>query len=135
MNQSDQYGTTPLHIACAEGHERIVKILLKNGRGVIDVNQREKNGETPLWIACSQGREQIVKILLSSGKDIDVKKKAIVYFYGRKFTAAEIARKNGCPKIADLVDEYEGKPEEVRLRLGKGKDSIPFLFLLFFIPS
>jgi ankyrin repeat protein len=60
-------GFTPLHFACQNGHEEIVKILIDKGA---DVNQATEKGFTPFYIACQNGHEEIVKLLIDMGADV-----------------------------------------------------------------
>jgi len=62
INQKRISGKTPLYIACEQGNENIVELLLQQEN--IEVNPIDKNGKTPLHIACSKGHESIVKLLL-----------------------------------------------------------------------
>ena len=43
-------GATPFFMACQEGHEKVVKLLLQDKR--IDPNQAQIDGETPLFKSC-----------------------------------------------------------------------------------
>ena len=56
--------TTPLYVACWNGHEAMVERLL--AYDAIDVNQAMTNdGRTPLFIACQMGHEAVVERLLA----------------------------------------------------------------------
>jgi len=100
-NQPDDRGYYPIHMACQEGHLKVVKILLKGGTdlgvkddgepvllravgsghlGVVkylikngcDVNDRRINGgDTPLHIACGWGRFKEVVVLVAGGANIN----------------------------------------------------------------
>lgn len=45
----DKSATTPLHIACKEKHERIVRFLIERGAKANAVNRQK---ESPLFISC-----------------------------------------------------------------------------------
>jgi len=66
-----RHGRTLLSFAAGEGHEDIVKLLLKS----VDPDLKDgKDGRTPLSWAANYGHEAIVKLLLGIGKiDIDSK--------------------------------------------------------------
>jgi serine/threonine-protein phosphatase 6 regulatory ankyrin repeat subunit B len=66
----DKNGWSALHYASAEGHDKVVKILLENGA---DVDIKNFKGQTPLHIAAQRGNVNIVKILLSYGADPEAK--------------------------------------------------------------
>jgi ankyrin repeat protein len=57
LNVTDGDGWTPLHRACADGHESVVTALI-NGRA--DLNVTDVQGCTPLHDACSQGHVSTV---------------------------------------------------------------------------
>lgn len=72
INDTDQEGRTPLHIAAAEGRSEIVEYFLDTE--LINVNATKRNGNTPLHEAVLGGHIAVIKLLLSA-KDIDVNAK------------------------------------------------------------
>jgi ankyrin repeat protein len=62
-------GRIPLHLACQEGHESVVKVLLESGA---DVDVADICRKTPLHFACQEGHESVIKMLVENGADIDV---------------------------------------------------------------
>jgi ankyrin repeat protein len=54
-------GSTPLHLACYNGHIDIVNILLKYNSSV---NLCATDGSTPLHVACIKGYKDIVDIFI-----------------------------------------------------------------------
>lgn len=61
---------TALHIACKNGNENCVKILLKNGA---NIHKRNFDGWTPFIYACRYKHENIIKILLNNGVNVNEK--------------------------------------------------------------
>lgn len=57
-----------LSLACRQGKQDIVELLLESGA---NVNHRNKAGNTPLLEACSQGHVSIARLLLDRNADID----------------------------------------------------------------
>jgi hypothetical protein len=57
-----QMGATVLHVATYNGHDKIVRMLLR--RPDVDVNQTTDNQETPLLMACDHGDTSCIKLLL-----------------------------------------------------------------------
>ena len=49
VNKCRDSGASPLYIACQNGHDKIVKILLTHGAVI---NKSSDNDSTPLQIAC-----------------------------------------------------------------------------------
>ena len=62
VNQANENGTTPLNIACQNGHSKVVEILLAVD-GIL-VNQADDDGFAPLNIACWEGHLKVVDMLL-----------------------------------------------------------------------
>jgi len=64
-NEIDE-GSTALIIACDNGHDSIVSILLTHPD--IDVNQKDLNGWTPFNCACFAGSTSCVRLLLNDSR-------------------------------------------------------------------
>ena len=58
-----------LSLACRQGKQDIVNILLGNGA---NYRHRNKAGNTPLLEACSQGHVEIARMLLDRNAEIDM---------------------------------------------------------------
>ena len=75
---TDQYGVTPLHTACGNGHFRLVEMLLKHAEGHeapglyptlvwkrMYINRpNAHNADTPLHVACRSGHPWAAKLLV-----------------------------------------------------------------------
>jgi hypothetical protein len=68
LNEQDERGLTPLHIAAASGHKEVVQMLLAS-KAAVDV--KGDYGSTPLHVAAAKGQREIVEMLLSSGADVN----------------------------------------------------------------
>jgi lysophospholipase len=64
LNCVDYDGRVPLHVACREGHFRIVEYLLLHGASI---HVRDGSGHTPLFDAVVEKRVEVVKILRAAG--------------------------------------------------------------------
>ena len=64
-NQTNDDGSTALHLAASNNHPSIVRLLLEKGRA--DIDRRNANGETALALASTQGYKAVVEFLLSRG--------------------------------------------------------------------
>jgi ankyrin repeat protein len=67
VNVKDEYGSTPLHLACSRGNRAAVEVLL--ACETIDVNIPDVNLDTPLHDACLFGDAFIVEKLLENEAD------------------------------------------------------------------
>lgn len=72
VNEVDNDGNTPLHIACKSSDEKIVNFLLANHAYVNSVNE---NGNTPLHEVCSMisDKWELAKSLILYGANLDLK--------------------------------------------------------------
>jgi predicted nicotinamide N-methyase len=68
VNSLDNHENTPLHMAAANGHVEIVKLLLQLGS---DPSRRNDKGNTPLHWAASNGQQAAVEALLQH-EQVDV---------------------------------------------------------------
>ncbi|XP_052072877.1 26S proteasome non-ATPase regulatory subunit 10-like isoform X2 [Mytilus californianus] len=69
VNEENEFGFTPLHIASHEGYTNIVELLLSHGATAV-VNKGQITGSRPLHFASHEGHKEIVKLLLHHGADI-----------------------------------------------------------------
>ncbi len=68
LEERDQEGSTPLHLATKNGVPELVITLLDRGAEVDSVDSR---GNTPLFYAVQNKNIQIIRILLQNGADIE----------------------------------------------------------------
>ncbi len=73
VNASDQFGNTPLLMACKEANTEILKLLIKYGA---DVHQLGARGETLFSYSCGHSSLEVVKILLQNGAQDAVSKES-----------------------------------------------------------
>jgi len=72
-NEPDSRSYYPLHMACQEGHFRVVSILVKNAA---DINAKDEDGkgETALFRAIGAGHLRIVKYLIKNGCNVNLRR-------------------------------------------------------------
>ena len=72
VNEQDDEGETPLHIAVVESHLQTAQDLVAAGA---KVDVRDYNGYTPLYLAARADNHKIVQMLASHGADVEYKDK------------------------------------------------------------
>jgi ankyrin repeat protein len=60
VNDPNNRGVAPLHMASREGHLEVVRLLLEHGA---DLNAYNKAGQTPSDVASLYGKQEIVQLL------------------------------------------------------------------------
>lgn len=66
VNLCDEMGSSPLRVACFNGHTITVQLLLKYD---VDVKVCEKGGRSPFNTACDNGNARIVHLLLDNNAE------------------------------------------------------------------
>lgn len=66
VNVANEYGVTPLSMACTNGNAAIVAVLVKAGANL----ETRTSGETALMTAVRTGAVDVVKLLLDRGADV-----------------------------------------------------------------
>ncbi|XP_067653188.1 serine/threonine-protein phosphatase 6 regulatory ankyrin repeat subunit A-like [Haliotis asinina] len=68
LSAIDEDGDNILHLACREGHVKIVNyILIEN---IVDINAKNSDGETPVMLAANSGDREIFDNLVRKGADL-----------------------------------------------------------------
>lgn len=101
VNCKDQYGITPLHMACSRGNLAGVEVLLSAPK--IDVGAADASGLTPLHEACLSGSKEIVEKVLERMKQDKV---SLLAKNDEDQTALHYACKAGHDEIVKLVIQY-----------------------------
>lgn len=107
VQAANQYGVTPLSLACTNGNAAAVELLLKAGA---DPNTTLPGGETALMTASRTGNLATVKALLARGADVAAKER-------RGQTAIMWAAAEG---HAEVVQTLIGAGADFRARLQTG---------------
>ncbi len=94
VNQTNQFGITPLHYACFFDSRKAIDILLDFGA---DINARDQDGATSLHYAIHRGSTRTIKKLLLRGADKSIKK-----LDGK--TAYDLALENNQIEIAKILE-------------------------------
>ncbi|XP_062612944.1 ankyrin-1-like [Saccostrea cucullata] len=72
INLCNKNGASPLYIACQNGHDSTVQLLLNNGA---DINLCDNDGFSPLLVAGKNGHDSTVQLLLNNGADVNLSNK------------------------------------------------------------
>jgi ankyrin repeat protein len=70
INETDNYGNSPLHLAILDGESGYARSLISQGA---DLNMKNNQELSPLHIASFRDNEEVVKYLLNKGAEIDLK--------------------------------------------------------------
>ena len=96
LNEANDRGATPLHVACENGHLAVVRYLILIGA---NVNQVCGKKQTPLFTACKKGFVDIVMALVGADADARLRN-----YKGR--TPLRVAAEKRHFQIHDLVERH-----------------------------
>jgi ankyrin repeat protein len=68
VHYENERGLLPLHLACVNGHRRVVEFLVKAGS---DVTHASKHGLTAVQLADQNGHDDIVELLIEHGARLE----------------------------------------------------------------
>jgi len=69
VNEANQKGDTPLIIACKNGNETAVRVLLRYGA---DLNKPDHDGNSPLFTACNYSNKHIIEYFIRKGAELNL---------------------------------------------------------------
>ena len=113
LDAQDPQGNTPLHMAAANGHVAVTRLLLKAGARHSPMNVRH---ETPLHVASKWGTLWVVETLLACGASVltqTLEGASPLHLANNPETARLLIAKKADVKCEEMEMEMEGK--------GKGK--------------
>lgn len=102
INQADEYGNTPLLLACAKHAHNLAPTLIQTGA---NINVANNDGWTPLITAAYAGKHEIARLLLQNGAHINAANK-----YGE--TALLKAVYNNDAAMVKILMEYGANPRK-----------------------
>ncbi len=106
----NQYGVTPLHLACSNGNAAMIRLLLDAGA---DPNAPDPTGETPLMMASRAGDIEAVKVLLDREAVLDTRDPEF------QQTALMVAVRENHPALVRFLVEERHADVNARTRTGK----------------
>ena len=110
LNAVDQYGCTPIHVACQFGNLEAVTLLL--GKGA-KFELKDENGDTPLHEACRNGNESIVKELLEKMSKKHLCSGNLVFRNDSGLTPLHKACREGHTEVIKLLVKYSSNSREL----------------------
>ena len=106
VNASNSEFKQPLHVACIQGSEEVVSLLLESGS---DVNSLKRNRWTALMHASSHGHASVVKLLIEKGARVEESNR-------EGATALYIAARSGSLKCVETLLNQGGANIDTRQR-------------------
>lgn len=109
VNITDNFGYTPLHLACQYSPIYIVRMLLKISG--ININSINLDNETALSIAVVHKRSDVCEDLLRAGANKN-------YYIGRfEIDIEKFVETKGTPEIKKIFKKYSKKPHQNKKKM------------------
>ncbi|XP_076078848.1 uncharacterized protein LOC143048864 [Mytilus galloprovincialis] len=125
INVCKYTGSSPLYVACDQGHIGIVQMLIINNA---DTKKCSQGGISPLYAACWEGHTEVVKMLIINGADpnmcSDTGKNSIQLFSMFMFTIFAVLCRTGMTKGSKDVDIRVVRSDNELEEDDKGVDKI-----------
>ncbi|KAF6839673.1 hypothetical protein CMUS01_04180 [Colletotrichum musicola] len=116
INAQDDFGATPLRIACRSGYKALVQYLLEQGA---DINQLDNNGITTMATALENEHLAIATLLLDRGADSRISTRNGTNIF---HLTAQYGDKRMLEKVVKLTSSTKQKVESARALLAQGAD-------------
>ena len=100
LSMADEYGRTPLFLACQNGRVDAARSLLAEGA---EVDRANKWGATPLYAACQNGHVDAARLVLDKGAEVD-------RATNDGWTPLRIAKSKGHSAVVALLAEHRKLP-------------------------
>ncbi|NSX83888.1 hypothetical protein GOM44_06985 [Wolbachia endosymbiont of Atemnus politus] len=69
VDDVDNHGKTPLHIAAQNGHKDTVEVLLKNNANTVT---QDTGGVSPVYYAIINNHVDVAKVLMEKDTNVDI---------------------------------------------------------------
>ncbi|PSN57941.1 hypothetical protein C0J52_00199 [Blattella germanica] len=102
MEQYDDNGTLPIHLACEKGFSEIVQAFLDHR---MNINARTSTRGTPLHHAVYSKQDTVAEILLAKGADINAKD---IFYRRPDHIAAMVGNGNYLHTVKNVIDITSG---------------------------
>jgi len=112
VNVKHESGQTPFSLVCQKDKVSVVQVLLKDPR--VDITLDDNFGGTPLWHASRNECPEVIEWLIASGRDLGDVKNRRAKWYGKDYTALEVARKYEKTEVVSLLEKFLTNPAQTR---------------------